>query len=169
MNGYVTIIVYLHKHKRSVLTNSGNLKMAICSFKFLPPANEVWGKVIISEACVILVMGWGWWSLYDVTSCLAAWSHVPSWGFCLWSHVPSMGSLFRGSLSGGLCLRVSVQGGFCRGDLCSKGDLCLGGGSLSGGCLSDPLFCEERQYASYWNAFLSFMLQVVKLLLIVYN
>ena len=38
----------------------------------LPSANEVWGKVIFS---VILSTGR---SLYDVTSCLAAWSHVPS-------------------------------------------------------------------------------------------
>ena len=49
--------------------------------------------------------------LYDVTSCLAAWSHVPSEGrgslalvpcsfqrgLCLGSHVPSGGSLSRGS------------------------------------------------------------------------
>ena len=32
-------------------------------------------------------------SLYNVTSCLAAWPHVPSGGLCLWSHVPSRGSL----------------------------------------------------------------------------
>ena len=144
MNGYVTIIVYLHKHKRSVLTNSGNLKMAICSFKFLPPANEVWGKVIISEACVILVMGWGWWSLYDVTSCLAAWSHVPSWGFCLWSHVPSMGSLFRGSLSWGLCLGVSVYGSLSRGVsvagiFVQRGISVLGGISVWGMSVRPPV------------------------------
>ena len=48
-------------------------------------------------------------SLYDVTSCLAAWSHVPFGGFCLWSHVPSGDSLslvpcsFRGfSIQGSL-------------------------------------------------------------------
>ena len=29
--------------------------------------------------------------LYDVTSCLVAWSHVPSGGLCPWSHVPSRG------------------------------------------------------------------------------
>ena len=27
-------------------------------------------------------------SLYDVTSCLTAWSYVPSWGLCLWPHFP---------------------------------------------------------------------------------
>ena len=31
--------------------------------------------------------------LYDVTSFLAAWSHVPSRGVCLWSHVPFRGGL----------------------------------------------------------------------------
>ena len=52
---------------------------------------------------VILSMGGGGGSLYDVTFCLAAWSHVPSGGIsvsrpmflmgclCLWSHVPSGG------------------------------------------------------------------------------
>ena len=44
---------------------------------------------------VILFTG-GRGSLYDVTSCLAAWSHVPSGGLCLWFHVPSGGSLSRG-------------------------------------------------------------------------
>ena len=44
----------------------------------------------------------GGWSLYGVTSCLAAWSHVPSGGgLCLWSHVPSGGSLYRGGLCHG--------------------------------------------------------------------
>ena len=31
---------------------------------FLPPANEVWGKVIFSEACVknsVHRAGWGWY------------------------------------------------------------------------------------------------------------
>ena len=61
-------------------------------------------------------------SLYDVTSCLAAWSHIPSGG-----------SLSRGSLSG-----VSVQGGSLSG-------VSVGGGSLSredlcrgGLCPGDP-------------------------------
>ena len=31
--------------------------LAILSFLSLPPANEVWGKVIFSEACVILSIG----------------------------------------------------------------------------------------------------------------
>ena len=45
----------------------------------LSPANEVWGKVIFPQACVShsIALGWGR-SSYDVTSCLAAWSHVPS-------------------------------------------------------------------------------------------
>ena len=47
----------------------------------LPPANEVWGKVIFSQARVShSVRGGGGVSLYNVTSCLAVWSHVPSGG-----------------------------------------------------------------------------------------
>ena len=58
-------------------------------------------------------------SLYDVTSCLAAWSHIPSGG-----------SLSRGSLSG-----VSVQGGSLSG-VSVGGGVFVQGGSLSGGSLS---------------------------------
>ena len=43
----------------------------------LPPAKEVWGKVMFSQVVVCPQEG----SLHDVTSCLAAWSHVPSRGF----------------------------------------------------------------------------------------
>ena len=50
------------------------------------------------------------WSLYDVTSCLPPWSHVPSRGLCLWSHVPSRRCL----CPGGLCV-----GGLCLGGLCT--------------------------------------------------
>ena len=54
----------------------------------LLPANEVWGKVIFSQACVSHSVHRGEGSLYDVTSCLTAWSYVPSGGLCLWSHFP---------------------------------------------------------------------------------
>ena len=70
-------------------------------------------------------------SLYDVTSCLAAWSHVPSGGFS----VP--GPMF---LPAGLCL-----GGLC------PGGRCLGWGSLSG---RPPCMVKSGWYTSYWNAFL---------------
>ena len=53
------------------------------------PGNEVWGKVMFLLTCVILFLG-GRGSLYDVTSCLADWSHVPYRGF----------SVQWGSLSG---------------------------------------------------------------------
>ena len=55
----------------------------ILTFELLPPANEVWGKVMFSQASVCPRGGF----LYDVTSCLAAWSHVPG-----------------GTVEGGLCL-----------------------------------------------------------------
>ena len=65
-------------------------------------ANEVWGKVMFLHICHSVHGGGGClWSLYDVTSCLAAWSHVAfQGGLCLWSHVPSGKSPSRGSLSG---------------------------------------------------------------------
>ena len=67
--------------------------------RLLPPANEVWGKVMFLHMSAILFIGEA--GLYDVTSCLAPWSHVPSrgslslvpcsfqGGLCLWFHVPS--------------------------------------------------------------------------------
>ena len=49
-------------------------------------------------------------SLYDVISCLAAWSHIPSWDLFLWSHVSlglsvSRHTFLLGSLLGGGSLR----------------------------------------------------------------
>ena len=38
-----------------------------------------------------VILSTGRESLYDVTSFLATWSHVPCGGLCLWSHVPSRG------------------------------------------------------------------------------
>ena len=74
-------------------------KSASSSQMLLPPANEVWGRVIFSgRVSVILSGGGGGGFLHDVTSCLAVWSHVPSGGVCAWSHVPSR----RGSLSRGV-------------------------------------------------------------------
>ena len=77
-------------------------------------------------------------SLYDVTSSLAACSHVPSrgGGFWPWSLVPS-GGLCPGET---LSRWVSVQGILCPGETLSlqvsvQGRLCPGG-SLSGGSLS---------------------------------
>ena len=106
---------------------------------WLPPAN-VWGKVIFAQACVCHSVHWGG-GLYDVTSCLAAWSHVPSRGsLCL---VPC--SFYGGLYPGGLyyvtsCLAawfhapsvgVSVSGPmFLLGKSLSAG--LYPGGSLSG-------------------------------------
>ena len=69
-------------------------------------------------------------SLYDVTSCLAVWSHVPS----RLVSVPSPMFLLGGSLSLVPCsfLVVSFQEG-------------------------DPWNPKNGQYASYWNAFLFFL------------
>ena len=109
--------------------------------------------------CVSHSVHRGGGSLYNITSCLAAWSHsgkgvfVPGSMFLLegdlyaWSHVPSWGSLSRGSLSG-VSVQGSVEGRFCQEDLCPGVYLSRGGvsrglcpaGSLSRGSLSggDP-------------------------------
>ena len=81
------------------------LSYLICCF--LPHANEVWGKVIYSDMCHS-VHGGG--PLYDVTSCLAAWFHVPYGGV---------------SVSGPMFLLVSVQRYLSRGSL-SGGPLSMG-------------------------------------------
>ena len=67
------------------------------STEYLPPANEVWGNIMFFTPVCQSFCSWeerG--SPYDVTSCLAPWSHVNSRG--LLSHVPSRG----------LCLGVSL-------------------------------------------------------------
>ena len=73
----------------------------------LPPVNKVWGKVIFSRVFFLFTGGKKGAALYDVTSCLAAWSHVPSTG------VSVPGSMFcpQGSLTGGGLCR---GGGHCR-------------------------------------------------------
>ena len=43
----------------------------------LPPGNKVWGKVMF-YTCLSFCPHGGSGSLYDVTSCLAAWPHIPS-------------------------------------------------------------------------------------------
>ena len=44
----------------------------------LAPANKVWGKVMFLHVYTCLSFLFRGGSLYDVTSCMAAWSHVPS-------------------------------------------------------------------------------------------
>ena len=84
------------------------------------------------QVCVSHSVHGGGRSLYDVTSCLAAWSHVPSRGSL------SLGPcFFEGFLSGGFLSRVG--GGLSRGSLgiSVQGDL-----------------CRESEKAGYGNAFL---------------
>ena len=142
--------------------------------KYLPPASEVWARVIFSEACGSHSVHRG--SLYDVNSCLAAWFHVPSWGSP--SLVPSFsqGSLSRVvSVQGGLCPGwslsrvVSVQGGLCPGGLCSgwslsrvvsvqgvyvQGSLPKGVSTQRGLCQRDSLDTDPHTVKNGWNAFL---------------
>ena len=59
--------------------------------------------------------------------------------------VQEVRSLSRRSLSGGLCLGVSVQGGLCRGGTLCHGDSPEG---------DSPHMIMSGCYASYWKAFL---------------
>ena len=90
---------------------------------FLPPTNEVWGKVIFSEVCVILFTGRI--SIHGVTA----------------RGISVQESLSRGSLSWGLCQGSLSRGSLCRRSL-SQGSLprgSLSSRSLSGSlCQGDP-------------------------------
>ena len=86
----------IHRVRMRCQLGLSRCKFHLNSINLLPPANEVWGKVMFLHMSVILSTGWRG-SLYDVTSC-------PMFllgGLCLWPHVTS----------GGVCPeRVSVQG-----------------------------------------------------------
>ena len=105
---------------------------------FLPPTNEVWGKVMFLHACVILLTGGGG-SLYDATSCLADWSYVPSGGVV--------------SVSGPMFLPGGIWGSLYSWESLSEGVSAQGDprtetlSTVMSGC-----------YASYWNAFLLYIL-----------
>ena len=109
-------------------------------FLFLPPANEVWGKVIFLHLFVILFTGEG--------GCLVlggAWSG---------------GSGPRGAWSGAGAWSGGdlVLGGMLKGRVWSRGVPAPRG---PGGDSPDGYCCGR--YASYWNAFLLYIL--VELLL----
>ena len=80
--------------------------MAFCKKSFMIFTTR---KVIFSEACVSHFVDGGRGSLYDVTSCLAAWSYVHSRGLC-------MGFLCLGGVS---VQGVSLEGGY----LCERGKI----------------------------------------------
>ena len=75
--------------------------------QLLPPANEVWSKVMFLHMSVSNSVHGGL-SLYDVTSCLGPGLKFLLGGLCLWSHVRSGGPI-SGFLRGGGA-GVSVQG-----------------------------------------------------------
>ena len=106
----------------------------------------MWGKVIFSQVFVHGGGGWGrrgMGSLCDVTSCLAAWSHVPSRGSL--SLVPcSIGGGGRwASVHGGLCPKgFSVWGGLCPGGgLKNKVSIPVANVMTSECCRNDIISC----------------------------
>ena len=104
------------------------INVVFFGWQSLPPANEVWGKVIFSQACVKN-------SVQGVCAC--SWG-PPGPGVCLLLGVPSRGG---GAWSGGL-----VPG---------RGPGPYSRGKLRGIRPSPPPdgYCCGR-YASYWNALL---------------
>ena len=88
---------------------------AVLSKFLLPPANEVWDKVMFLPMSVILFLR-GSVRCHFLSGCLVPCSF---WGLCLWSHVPSRGSLLGGlSLSRGISVWGSLSGGggLCQGE-----------------------------------------------------
>ena len=91
----------------------------------LPPANEVWGKIIFSQVSVVLFTG---------GAC------VP--GVCVW-----LGACMPGGVHAWGCACLGVHG---RGACVVGGVHSQGGGSVRG---RKDGHCSGR-YASYWNTFL---------------
>ena len=106
--------------------------------RLLPPASEVWGKVIFSQ---VLVCPHGGVSVsyHFLSGCLVPCSFYG--GLCPWFHVPFTGGLCQGfSVQGSLSSRVSVWESLSRG-------VCVGRHPL-------PRNQKSWWYASYQYAFL---------------
>ena len=136
----------------------------LCETMLLPPANEVWGKVIFLHLFVILFTGGHAWLQGGMRgcrrgACVVAGGHAWLYGGHAW-------------LLGGACVvargACMVARGACMvapGGVCVCG--CSGGACVvaPGGCVVlrggvRGFFHEIRsmsgRYASYWNAFLFF-------------
>ena len=140
---------------------------------YLPPANEVWGKVIFSKVCIKNSVhgggGDGWYpnmhcKWYPSMPCRFPGLHLEGKFRGIWVSRPTPKGEVEGDLAGGSSgphlgglllggLRVCSWGG---GGLLPRGG-CLvpGGGAWSQGVVWRPPdgYCCGR-YAFYWNAFL---------------
>ena len=85
-------------------------------------------------------------------------SGVSVWGLCPGGSLSGKGVSVWGSLSGGLCLGVSVQGGLSRG-VCPGESLSGRGRGVS--VRETPRMVTNGRYASYWNAFLFFIYFII--------
>ena len=123
-----------------------------CAELFLPPANEVWGKEMFSQACVILFTGvyiQGGSASRGVYRRGGAYLRVvsTSGGVYLWGCLPPGVSTSRGSLHPrGVCIQggVYLQGVYLQGGVYLRGCLppgvvCIQEGSATRGSLPPEL------------------------------
>ena len=134
--------------------------------------NEVWGKVVFSEACVknSVHRGHVWWGVACMAgrhawqgACMAGGMHGGghAWqGWHAWQGVCMVGGCV---VVGGMCGRGGMHGGGCMaGGVHGWGHAWQGGmhggrGScvVAGGCVEyDEIRSMRGRYTSYWNAFL---------------
>ena len=104
------------------------------NFVFLPPANEVWGKVIFSEMCVKN-------SVHRGHTCVVAGGHAWLWGACMW--------LWGGGICG--CRGVCVVAGGC---VWLQGVCMVTGGCawLLGACMVVGVCMVAGGHAWLWGA-----------------
>ena len=107
--------------------------------RFLPPANDVWGKVIFSQVCLI--------------------PSVHGGGVCIQGVCIQGGLHLRGLHLGGSASRGSASGGSASGGSASSGVCIWGVGRTPLGYYG--IQSTSGLYASYWNAFLSFIFKYV--------
>ena len=126
----------------------------------LPPANEVWGKVIFLHQFVILFTGGGVCGCSAGGACMVLFGGacMVLFGGCAWfyvgGHVWLLWGGMRGFIWGGV--RGFIQGGM-HGFIQGACVVLFGGGGMRG-FFSFFGYNEIRsmsgRYASYWNAFL---------------
>ena len=133
---------------RKSFSKTENIISNFIKMPLLPPGNEVWGKVMFSQASVCpqgrsLSRGFLVWGVF--VNEVSVWGGGlcpgvlwPGWGFC-------QGEV---SVQGHLCPGGPLSGGLCpEGGSLSRG-VSVHRGSLSG---RPPRAVKSGQHVSYWN------------------